>query len=58
MGRKAKVPFELKLKAVEDYLFNNKGICQTCYELQISIKHFKIGFVNFKLKEAKVTSFK
>lgn len=35
MGRKAKIPIEEKLNAIEDYLTGKRGTSQICFELQI-----------------------
>jgi len=40
VGRKAKVPIEDKLRAVEDYLSGKRGSSQICFELQIHKRSF------------------
>ena len=54
MGRKAKVLVQEKIRAVEDYLLGKRTASQICYELEINKSLFKTGFVNIKIKEAKV----
>lgn len=41
MGRKAKVPLEQKLKAVNDYLSGMKGSTQICYEMSVAKRSFE-----------------
>jgi len=40
MERQAKVPFEEKLRAIEDHLSGKRGTSQICYELQIHKRTF------------------
>jgi transposase-like protein len=40
MGRKAKVPIEEKLRAIEDYLTGERRASQSCFELQIHKRSF------------------
>lgn len=41
MGRKAKVPVEEKMRAIEDYLSGKRGASQICFELQIHKRSFQ-----------------
>lgn len=48
MGRKAKVPVEEKVRAIEDYLSGNRGVSQICFELQIDKRSFRNWFRKYQ----------
>lgn len=41
MGRKSKIVFEEKLRAVDDYLSGKRGASQICFDLQINRSSFR-----------------
>lgn len=58
MGRKPKVPADVKIKAVEDYLNGIKGTSQILFELRIADHSFREWVRNYNLfgREGLITS--
>ena len=47
MGRKSKVPYELKILSVEKYIKGNKSLSQLARTLEISIEQFRIWVLKY-----------
>ena len=47
MGRKSKVPYELKILSVEKYIKGNKSASQLASTLEISIEEFRIWVLKY-----------
>ena len=50
MGRKSKVPYELKILSVEKYIKGNKSLSQLARTLGISVEQFRIWVLKYICK--------
>ena len=52
MGRKSKVPYELKILSVEKYIKGNKSASQLARTLGISVEQFRIWVLKYNVSGA------